>query len=51
MDYETSRMVLDSMREYKLPAEDKERFDRLQTRLSQLDWDGMKFILKDVGVG
>ncbi|MBQ9361318.1 MAG: response regulator [Lachnospiraceae bacterium] len=51
MDYETSRMVLDSMREYRLPAEDKERFDRLQTRLSQLDWDGMKFILKDVGVG
>ncbi|MBQ9607428.1 MAG: response regulator [Lachnospiraceae bacterium] len=47
MDYETTKMVLDDMKQYKLPAEDKERFDRLRTRLSQLDWDGIKFILKE----
>ena len=45
MDYETVRMVLDEMREYRLPPEDKDRFDRLQTRLSQLDWDGIKDIV------
>jgi len=48
MDYETTRMVLDEMNGYRLRAEDRERFDRLRTRLSQLDWDGIKIILKEV---
>ncbi len=48
MDYETTKMVLDEMKGYRLPAEDKERFDSLRTRLSQLDWDGIKFILGTV---
>ena len=48
MDFETTKMVLDEMKGYRLPAEDKERFDRLRTRLLQLDWDGIRFILKDV---
>ena len=41
-DYELSRMVLDSMREYSLPEAERERFSRLRTCLSQLDWDGMR---------
>ncbi|MCR5397960.1 MAG: response regulator [Lachnospiraceae bacterium] len=45
MDYELARMVMDSVKEYKLPKEDDERFKRLQTCLSQLDWDGIKEIV------
>ncbi len=46
MDYELARMVMDSVKEYSLPAADKERFDRLQVCLSKMDWDGIKEILK-----
>ena len=47
MDYELARMVLDSMSRYHLQREDKERFDRLRTRLSQLDWDGMRKVVEE----
>ena len=49
MDYELSRMVLDSMKEYKLDPSDKDRFSRIRTALSQLDWDRIKSILSEKG--
>ncbi|MCR5686547.1 MAG: DegV family EDD domain-containing protein [Lachnospiraceae bacterium] len=42
MDYELAKMVLDSVKEYALSAEDEERFGRLRDMLSHLDWDGIK---------
>ncbi len=48
MDYELVKMVLDSVKEYSLPAEDEERFDRLWTKLSQMDWDAIKEIVHEV---
>jgi len=45
-DYELSVMVLDSMKEYSLPPEEKIRFKKLRKLLSDLDWDGMKRLLE-----
>ena len=47
MDYELANMVLDSMKEYRLPDEDRDRFGRIRSRLSQLDWEGIREILKE----
>ncbi|MCR5109277.1 MAG: DegV family EDD domain-containing protein [Lachnospiraceae bacterium] len=48
MDYELSRMVLDSVKEYKLSSEDEKHFKRIETSLSQLDWDGIKETIKEI---
>ena len=48
MDYELAKMVTDSVKEYRLPEDDSERFVRLGECLSRLDWDGIKEILKEV---
>ena len=49
MDYGLSRMVLDSMREYRLPAEDRERFRDLESCLAQLKWDDIRDICSGKG--
>ncbi|MBR4514957.1 MAG: DegV family protein [Lachnospiraceae bacterium] len=49
LDYELARMVVEQLKEYKLPPEDDDRFKRIQTRLSQMDWDGIKNILAEKG--
>ena len=46
-DFELVKMVMDSVKEYRLPKEDEERFERIGVCLSQMDWDGIKKILKD----
>ncbi len=46
-DFELARMVMDSIKEYKLPEEDEERFGRIGACLSQMDWDGIIEILKE----
>ncbi len=46
-DYELARMVMDSIKEYKLPEEDEERFGRIGICLSRMDWDGISDILKE----
>ncbi|MCR4850034.1 MAG: DegV family EDD domain-containing protein [Lachnospiraceae bacterium] len=48
MDYELSKMVLDSVNEYSLPKEDEERFDRLKKSLSAMNWEEIRDILKEV---
>ena len=47
-DYELVRMVLDSVKEYKLPDADADRFKRIQDKLSQMDWDGIKEVVDEV---
>ena len=39
MDYETCKMVMESVQEYKLPSGDKERFDRIRDLLAVMDWE------------
>ncbi|MCR5399654.1 MAG: DegV family EDD domain-containing protein [Lachnospiraceae bacterium] len=48
MDYELAKMVVDSVKEYRLPSEDAERFKKIQICLSQLDWDGIKVLIHDI---
>jgi HPt (histidine-containing phosphotransfer) domain-containing protein len=47
-DYELVRMVMDSVKEYKLPDADADRFRRIQDKLSQMDWDGIKEVGDEV---
>lgn len=44
-DYECVKMVLDSVKEFKLPAEDEERFKRMGTHLAQMDWAAITSVL------
>jgi len=46
-DYELAHMVLESVKEYSLPVEDGERFKKIQTCLSRMDWDGIRDILQE----
>ena len=48
MDYELAKMVVDSVKEYRLPSEDEERFKNIQICLSKLDWDGIKVLIHDI---
>jgi ribosome biogenesis protein Tsr3 len=47
MDYDLTMMVLDSVNEYKLPEEDKDKFDRIGVLLTKMDWDGIKAVLQE----
>lgn len=47
MDYDLAEMVLSSMKEYALPAEDEKRFREMGQKLVDLDWDGMKNLLPE----
>ena len=46
-DYELARMVMDSLKEYRLPETDEERFKRIDSKLALMDWDGIREILKE----
>ncbi len=46
-DYELARMVVDSLKDYRLPEADEERFMRINSKLSQMDWVAIKEILKE----
>ena len=48
IDYDSIEMVLSSMESYRLPDEDRERFEKLSTALRRLDRKGMKAILEEV---
>lgn len=51
MDRDMVLMALDSVKEYRLPPEDAERFRALKEKISQLDWDGIKNILEKIDEG
>lgn len=46
-DYECVKMVLDSVKEFKLPEDDGERFKRIQDLLSQMDYDAIMTVLHE----
>ncbi|MCR5097399.1 MAG: response regulator [Lachnospiraceae bacterium] len=45
-DYECVRMVLDSVKEFRLPPTDKRMFDAITAKLVMMDWDGIQDILQ-----
>jgi len=46
MDYDGVEMVINQLKEYKIPDEDKAKADKLEKMLKLFDWDGMEEILK-----
>lgn len=46
MDYDSVEMVLDSLKAYRLPPEDADRFRRMQVQLKQLEWEKLADLLK-----
>ncbi len=46
-DFQLAKMVMDSIKEYRLPEEDEDRFGKIGACLSQMDWDGISDILKE----
>ncbi len=47
MDYDSSEMVLDSLKEYSLPKEDAIRFKKIEVKLKELKWDEIVNILNE----
>ncbi|SCY59610.1 Signal transduction histidine kinase [Lachnospiraceae bacterium XBB2008] len=45
MDYDAAEMVLDQLKEYRLPEEDSAKRDELEKKLRLLDWEGMEELL------
>ena len=45
MDYDCVKMVLDSVKEFKLPAEDKAKMDKIQSLLSDMNWEKIREVL------
>jgi len=46
MDYDSVEMVLEGLKEYKLPEEDDRIIKELAGMLKVLDWDGMENLIK-----
>ena len=46
-DYECVKMVMDSVKEFKLPPDDDERFKRINVLLSHMDWDEITKVLSE----
>ncbi len=46
MDYDSVEMILEQLREYRLPDEEKERVGKLEKSLKLFDWSGMEELMK-----
>lgn len=44
-DYDCFNMVLDSLRKYKLPSDDKKRIDEIEKYNQKIDWEGIRKLL------
>ncbi len=42
MDYDAVEMILDQLKEYKLPPADKDRVEKITRMLKSFDWDGLE---------
>lgn len=45
MDYDAVEMILDSLKEYRLPGEDAAKIAELTKMLKSFDWDGMEALI------
>ena len=46
MDYDAVEMVLEKIKEFKLPEEDTGTFKKLEEYFKNMDWDGMESLIK-----
>ncbi len=46
MDYDSTEMVLDSLKAYRLPPEEEVRFREMRVQLKQLEWEKLAELLK-----
>ena len=46
MDYDAVELVLDKLKDYKLPKEDQDIIDKLNELFKNMDWDGMESLIK-----
>ncbi len=47
MDYDCVKMVLDSVKEYTLPEGAREKFEKINTLLVEMNWNGIKAVLQE----
>ena len=45
MDFDAVEMILNQLKEYKLPKEDKDKMSELAKMLKVFDWEGMEELL------
>jgi len=45
MDYDAVEMILEQIRQYRLPPEDEKKFDELARLLKRFDWDKMEALI------
>jgi hypothetical protein len=45
MDYDSVELILNQLKEYKVPCDDKEKISNLEKMLKQFDWDGMETLI------
>ncbi|MCR5702733.1 MAG: response regulator [Lachnospiraceae bacterium] len=48
MDYDSVEMIIGQVKEYRLPEEDKDTFDKFESMLKSFNWDGMEELIKKV---
>ena len=46
MDYDAVEMVLEELKEYKLPPDDAKKIAEIEKLLKNIDWDGIEELLK-----
>nr|MCR4830794.1 response regulator [Pseudobutyrivibrio sp.] len=47
MDYDAVEMIMDQLKEFKLPDQDKAIFGKMEKMLKTFDWDGMEKLIED----
>ena len=45
MDYDSVEMILDDLKQYRMPPEDKKKMKELEKMLRLFDWDGMEALI------
>ena len=45
MDYDAVEMILDQLKDYRLPDEDQKKFDGLKGLLKNFDWGAMEDLI------
>ncbi|MCR5688304.1 MAG: response regulator [Lachnospiraceae bacterium] len=46
MDYDSVEMIVDNLKQYNLPKEDKQKIDSLEKMMKTLDWDSMAQLME-----
>lgn len=47
MDYDSVEMIIEGLKEYKLPEDEKERIEKIEYYLKKLDWESIQDLLND----